>query len=157
MSAWREWWAAFLGPYPLTIPLLFAFVNAITKLLFYRPVSWLRILAALIASTLCQFLVLFWVSGWGWGWPDLRDDEALLMRLAAGGAIGFAASLFAWIVTGRLRWSLAVSLVILNAAVFLPEPRDPGDLLLGLSVLVVFMGSTIWYRWAVRESLASSR
>jgi hypothetical protein len=146
-----SWWEILMDFYPMTLTAWFTAINGIAALLFSRRKRPKQLFVALVVTTVVLYAVPFWTSGFGWGWAHLTDREALLMRVAMGANIGFNAALFAWIVSGRLRWMMAVPLIALNAPLFLAEPSEHSRLEVITSTIVVLVCQMYWYRDAPKS------
>lgn len=117
-----------------------------TVLLLRRGVPIARLVAATLITAVAEFGVVFAVSGFGWGWPNPSGVFLVVLRMLMGSSIGLCVSLFAFIISQRLKMTLGIILTVINAIAFL---GDPNSWLL-LQLIFSFLASSalliVWLR-----------
>src|SRR5689334_11489889 len=134
---------------PFTAILFVLTANTVCSLSMVQSqmsVKWKRLILAIGVTGILQYAAFFILTGFGWGWPAPSDRALLFVRLGLGMTIGTATTIFASILSGRWRTTIALMIIALSIFIFAPDPTRFLGLELLFSALVMVGGSFLWYR-----------
>ena len=128
-----------------------------TILLLRRRVPIARLCIATLVTSISEFGIVFILSGFGWGWPDPSSSFLVVLRILLGASIGLCVSVFAFIVSRRLKGTPGIILILINAILFSGDPNSWIFLQLILSLMASSILLIVWFRDAADYNRLASR
>jgi hypothetical protein len=120
-------------------------------LLFARQqLGYLRLICGLVAVGLFEWICLFALSGFGWGWPDPSSHAIVIGQMLIGSSLGVAGAMLAWIVSRQLRWGISIAMIVLGALIFLPDSSKFAGEQAVVSAILIFLAEAYWFRTTQR-------
>lgn len=106
---------------PFLPVLVVVLASVVSTLLSRRPIPVVRCALAIIVAAVIEYVCVFAISGFGWGWADPASSSLILGRLAVGLSISASCITFSWLTSSKRPSFLVTSFLLLPTVILVPE------------------------------------